>query len=168
MPRLFWGLLALTLGVYLVMVGWSLPKIAGMAGGLAPFDMRPLGYGAAEARAFLAALGDEGRGFYLDVQQRLDMAYPGLLAMVLVWALARLYRGLPALALQALAVLGSAADYLENHAVAALLRQGTAASDAMIAAASRWTVLKSGADTLVFAAILIGLAAAWRRRGRRG
>lgn len=168
MPRLFWALLAVTLGIYAVMVAWSLPQIAGMAGGLTPFDMRPMGYSAGEARAFLAALGDEGRGFYLSVQQRLDTVYPGLLAVVLVWTLARLYRGAAAVALQILAVTASAADYLENHAVATLLRAGAEISDAMIAAASRWTLLKSGADTIVFAAIVIGLARALLRRPRRG
>ena len=71
--RAVMALFAATIGLYLVMLLWSLPKIAAEAGGLTPFDMRPGGYSLAEARAFLAALSPEGTAFYLGVQHRLDM-----------------------------------------------------------------------------------------------
>ena len=79
MHRAFWISFIFATGVYLSMVFWSLPFIAGQAGGLAPFDMRPTGYSVTEARAFTQALTEEGRAFYLDVQHKLDFAYPALL-----------------------------------------------------------------------------------------
>ena len=41
------------------------------------FDMRPTGYTFVEAHAFLIALPPEGTTFYLNVQEKLDVAYPG-------------------------------------------------------------------------------------------
>jgi hypothetical protein len=58
--RIFWLVVAATLGVYLVMVLWSIPRISAEAGGLPVFDLRPGGYTFEEARAFLAALSPEG------------------------------------------------------------------------------------------------------------
>ncbi len=89
-PRLaFWLLFAATLGVYATMLGWTLPAISAAAGGLPAFDMRPGGYSFDEAKAFLAALSPEGKALYLDVQHKLDTAYPGLLAATLFFAIAR-------------------------------------------------------------------------------
>ncbi len=86
MRLIFWIMFAVMLGVYLVMVLWSLPLLMADAGGLPAFDLRPAGYSHDEAQAFLAALSPEGRAFYLDVQQWLDTAYPALLGVVLVMA----------------------------------------------------------------------------------
>ena len=91
MPRiLFWGLFGLTFAIYAAMLGWSLPVVAAAAGGLVPFDMRPGGYGFADAHAFLVALSPEGARFYVNIQQKLDIAYPGLLALTLLFAIAAL------------------------------------------------------------------------------
>src|SRR5438128_217060 len=85
---LFWSLFGITLGVYGVMLGWSLPTISNAAGGLAPFDMRPGGYSFAEAQTFLSALTTEGAEFYVNVQQRLDVAYPALITLTLFLSIA--------------------------------------------------------------------------------
>lgn len=165
----FWLLLAATLALYLVIVLWSLPRIAGQAAGLAPFDMRPLGYAAQEARAFLTALTTQGRDWYLGTQHRLDLAYPALLAATLALPFTLLARS-PALraALVLLAVAVAGFDWLENHAVAGLLRTDPAAvTDDQIAAAARWTLAKSLATTAAFTAVLaLALAALIRRRSR--
>jgi len=39
----FWMIFAVMMGVYLVMVLWSLPLIMADAGGLPAFDLRPTG-----------------------------------------------------------------------------------------------------------------------------
>ena len=164
----FWGLFAVTLGVYLAMVLWSLPRLQDMAGGLAGFDLRPMGYSPSEARELLAALGPEGADFYLSVQLWIDSAYPGLMAAVLTFAFAALARGVWVWILAAGAFVMAGCDYLENHAVAGLLRAGPdTVSDAMITAASGWTLWKSISSTVVFTALLVLLVRAGWLRLRR-
>ncbi|MGB5067222.1 MAG: hypothetical protein WBO29_07580, partial [Albidovulum sp.] len=126
--------------VYLVMVVWALPKIKTLAGGLDPFDMRPLGYSGDEARAFLSGLEAAGYDFYLNVQQELDTIFPGLLAIVLVWSFGHLATGAARWLLMLVSVLAAGFDYLENVAVRAMLLAGPASvTDSMVASASRWT-----------------------------
>jgi hypothetical protein len=175
---LFWALVALTLTTYAAMLTWSLPTLSAAAGGLAPFDMRPGGYGLAEAEAFLRALTPDGRHFYKTVQHRLDIAYPGLLALTLFLAIvgaAPRRFGLWRYALATPAIGVAVFDWFENAAVAGMLRAGVdGLTGAMVASASTWTVLKSGATTLTMT-ILVGLlflkaGTALRRRiggGRR-
>jgi LPXTG-motif cell wall-anchored protein len=65
----------------------------------------------------------------------------------------------------ALAVVGF--DWLENHAVATLLRADPTTLDAAtVAEAARWSVLKSVATTLAGLALLAGGIAALLRRRR--
>jgi hypothetical protein len=167
----FWALFAVTMGVYATMLLWSLPAISAAAGGLVPFDMRPGGYHPSEARAFLAALSPDGAAFYRDVQHRLDIAYPALLAATLFFAFTALipprlgaWRWFVALPVWIIAGF----DYAENAAVAAMIEAGAAGTtDEMVRGASRWTVLKSSA-TIVAMTILLALlgwrAMAWLRR----
>src|SRR5262245_31598053 len=78
----FWVLLALTGIVYAVIMLWSLPQLTvAIAGGSVPaFDLRPGGYSFMEAASYIRLLRPEQVAFYLDVQQRLDLLYPPLLA----------------------------------------------------------------------------------------
>lgn len=159
--RIFVALLAATAGLYLAMVLWTLPEIGREAGGLAPFDLRPFGYTPAEAEVFLAALSDRGRAVYRGIQHVLDTGFPPALAAVTIWSVLLLWRGRWRLALVGLAVVGAAADLGENLAVARLL-DGFDPGTAVLA--SRLTVVKSAASTVVYAAILAGLIRlAWRR-----
>ena len=169
----FWALFAVTAAVYLVIVLWSLPKISAAAGGAAPFDMQPFGYSFDEAKTFLAALTPEGSEFYLNVQHRLDAAYPALLAATLFFAIRALAPGvgfvptLPAL----IALPGAIFDYLENASVTAMLNAGAAGlTPELIARASRWTLLKSIFTTIAMLLLLALLGRAlWFRvsSGRR-
>ena len=167
-----WVFLTLAMAVYLTMILWSLPHLRQAAGGRVAFDLRPMGYQPAEARALVAALGAEGRAFYLNVQHRLDTAYPALLAVVLALAFRLLARGWMVWALTAIAVLAAAFDYLENWAVAVLLRAGPEAiTDAMVESASRWTLLKSATASVAFVALVVLLLRAgwvWLRQRLSG
>ena len=158
---------ALSLAVaalYLVMAVWSLPEIVAEADGLMPFDLRPFGYSAAAAEDFLNALSEEGRVFYAETQHGLDLFYPGLFLIWAVWTLWLLIRAPWVWGLMVLAALGCFADYSENAAVARLL-EGFDAD--LAAAASRWTVVKSAAVSVVLLAILWALGRRlWRRSGR--
>ncbi len=162
---LLWLVLAAMLAIYLVMLLWSLPHLAALAGGAAMFDLRPTGYDLASATALIAALGAEGQGFYLTVQQGLDTAFPMLKAVVLILAFFRLYPARLAAPLGLIALVVSLCDELENAAIAAMLRAGAEGlTDEMVATASHWTQLKSAGDTLLMVLLLIGLAwGLWRR-----
>ena len=124
MRPLFWTVVGAALLLYGVILFWSLPQISADAGGLAAFDLRPVGYDRDEAKAFLTALSPAGRDFYLSVQHRLDLVFPPLMALALGWATLLLapppWRKARWL-LAAPAGLGAVLDLLENRAVAALL-----------------------------------------------
>lgn len=160
---LYWGLFGVTMAVYATMLAWSLPAVSAAAGGLAPFDMRPSGYSLDEARAFLAALTSEGADFYRNVQQRLDIAFPALIALTLGFGIVGLLpRRLGAWRWLGLAVALPVAvfDYLENHAVARMIEAGAAGLTAeLVAAASQWTVLKSMATSIVMTGLLVVIVA---------
>ena len=165
------GLFGVTLLIYVVMVTWSLPRIAADAGGLRAFDLRPMGYTFAEAKEFLASLSPEGTQFYLNTQHRLDILYPGLMALTLALGLWHLLRGAPAfvrLALLVPPVLSAVFDFLENAHVSALLSAGASGVTAdMVAASSRATVLKSVLGAVAVASLLT-VAAVRQARHLRG
>ncbi|MCB1497396.1 MAG: hypothetical protein KDJ86_16570 [Bauldia sp.] len=167
----FWTLFAATVIVYAVMMMWSLPIIATQAGGLTPFDLRPAGYGLTEAQAFLAALPADGVAFYLGIQQMLDTAYPALLGATLFFAIAGLAPerlGVWRWVLAAFAVPGAVFDWLENASVVAMLKAGPdGVTPEMVAAANRWTVLKSAFTTLAMAIVVVLLVRWFIDRRRR-
>lgn len=148
--------------VWLAMTFWTFPELRRLSGGLEPFDLRLTGYGAADTMSYLDALGAEGRQYYLTVQQRLDWAFPALLALSLLGALARLVSGPVLWLLSAAALAGAGFDYLENAAVRDMLIRGAAGDVAM--AASRWTVLKGlGFGLATAGLVLLLLRAGWQR-----
>ena len=160
----FWISLLTAAGVYLTMILWTLPAINAAAGGLAPFDLRPLGYDFGDAQAFLRALPEQGRQLYLDVQQRLDTAYPALLTLVLGLGIALVSPpkfGNWKWPLALTSVPGSLFDYRENMLVRHILNSPPDALDpALVAAASRATVLKS-VLTAVSMSVLLVLCILW-------
>jgi hypothetical protein len=58
--------------VWAVMFFGPLAHLTRLAGGLTPFDIRLRGYNYAEARAFLEALGAQGRAYYASPELILD------------------------------------------------------------------------------------------------
>lgn len=168
----FWISLAVSAAIYLIMVGWSLPRISAAAGGLAPFDMRPSGYEPDEARTFLSALSEEGRGFYLSVQHRLDLVYPPVLALTLalgLWIMAPVRAVIPLLVLVAVPLLAMIADLAENWLVAQMLNTPPESlNDNLVAIASTATVLKSVMTTIAMTLLLLFTAySGWRKWRRR-
>ncbi len=142
--RIYWGIVALTVANFALLVLWAAPRVSGDTG-LLLFDER-FSYSHAEALAFLDALSDEGRAVYLLELRLLDTLFPILLAISLAIGLFHLSRAWPApvrLAALAFPALGAAFDLQENAAVAGMLRIGPAeVTAAMAEAASRWTSLK--------------------------
>ena len=162
--------------VYAAMVLVTLPHLASIAAnnGLVdarPFDMQPMGYDFDSTRAFLKALGKEGRNEYLEVQQRLDTAFPLLnglsLAIGLIWLGSTF--NLPVIAARLLAiVLGAASagfDWAENFAVAAMLQVGPdALTPSLVERANMFTMLKTIAVSTTMTLLLIGLIVVLVRR----
>lgn len=165
------GAALLAASVYLAMIGVTLAHLEFISG-QAPFDMRPFGYGPAEAAELLGGLGIEGRRFYLTRQMPLDTLYPALLALTLSSTLCWLGRGMPNRGLVRLGVtlaVGSALfDYVENLCVVAMIWSWPEVSGPLVYAASVATIAKSVMTTLaimlVFATAFSG---AWLPNGLR-
>lgn len=167
---ILFGLAAIA--VYLVMLNATLATITDMTG-LAAFDMRPGGYGAAEAHELLTALGEIGRRYYLTRQIPLDLAYPALLALTLI-SITRIPYGhgpLPKTGKIAVATsIGFAlADYLENLGIAAMLWQGPGISDNLVLATSAASVTKAALTSIAIpCALLVVIRAGYHARFRSG
>jgi hypothetical protein len=70
------GLLVASGLMWAVMFFGPLAHLTRLAGGLTPFDIRPRGYSYAEARAFLEAIGEQGRRYYARVSHRHVLSAP--------------------------------------------------------------------------------------------
>jgi hypothetical protein len=161
----YWFVFAVTLGIYLTMLTWTLPGISADAAGLVPFDMRPMGYSPDEARSFLAALGDKGRALYLGPQAQLDLVYPLVLAVVLAGAVSVLISDWRLRGVLYVFVLGGMlADYTENTFVALMLEYTEPVPDRLANLASKATVVKSVLTGLAMIAVLVGLIRAGKKR----
>jgi hypothetical protein len=163
--KLYWIIVVVTLGIYLTMLLWTMPHLHELTGGLFIFDLRPTGYTADEARTLLLAMGTDGRNFYAQKQQMLDLFYPAFLACSLAGGLFTLLPAKLSYPLAATAFASMMFDYLENHAVAGMLAlDPLKLSEGAVAAANRWTVLKSMTGGLAMTALLIAVVAhIWKR-----
>lgn len=159
MPRMFWLYLAALIGAWLGMNLWSAPRIEELSGGLRLLDMRFTGYSFAEAQSFLLAIGEEGRALYLGWQLWLDMLFPPLLGVVLYYCYRWLLPGLSRILIAAVAVGSVVIDYLENAALAAMLRTGPENLTLdLVARANFWTVTKWSFASLGILVLLLGIA----------
>lgn len=174
--KLYWVLFAITFGLYLTMVFWALPRISNIAGGMTAFDLQPFGYDVQYAHSFLNALfenGPSGRDFYLNVQHRLDMAYPaamGLFFIITIHAFSTGVNQILRLCLMILPLLSCAFDYAENYYVSIMLRKlPDLPSEAEVNTANLMTMFKSGFITVsVIAMIILILRALVKKTAHRG
>jgi hypothetical protein len=67
--------------MWAVMFFGPLAHLSRLASGLTPFDIRSRGYSYAEARAFLEAIGQQGRRYYVSPELVIDTVYPPLCAV---------------------------------------------------------------------------------------
>lgn len=160
------GMIAIAAGstgaiIYAVMINVTLAHIEAVSG-LAAFDMRPLGYGPAEAEMLLKALGADGRAYYLSHQIALDTLYPAMLALTLIAAI--LWFGKPMrdsrLVRLGIAVSVGCAlfDYIENLGIVAMLLSGPDVSSLLVFFASAATIAKSALTTLaILMTLFIGI-----------
>ncbi len=169
MPRVFWVFLAGMLAVWFLMNLGTAPRIQDMAGGLRLLDMRFTGYSYEDANDFLVALGADGTALYLDVQLWLDTLFPPLLGGVLFMSFRWLFPGKTGVIIGTLSLTSIIVDYLENAAIAAMLRVGPDATTAeMAATASQWTTLKWSLSLVGLVTLAVGTALRLRRRWLSG
>ena len=168
MQRAFWLSFVAAITIYLIMALWSVPFIAHQAGGQVPFDMRPMGYSLSDAQNFLGALSQDGRVFYLDVQQKLDIAYPALLGLALILGLQLALRRPWGTVFGLVALMATAADYFENYIVAGMLQTPPDSLDAAtVQVASFLTMSKSLGHMTCFVALILGVSTHLMRRALR-
>jgi prepilin signal peptidase PulO-like enzyme (type II secretory pathway) len=165
MPRIFWGLVTALVASWLSMNLWTAPRLEELAGGLRLLEMRIAGYSLDDAQNFIAAIGDEGTALYLDRQLPLDTVFPPLLAAVLFLFYRWLFRGKAALTIGVAALTTVVVDYLENAAVAAMLRAGAdGLTPELAASAHRWTTTKWSLSLIGLVALVLGLVLRLRHR----
>lgn len=152
--------------VYLLMIKVTLAHIEAVSG-YVPFDMRPLGYGPADAAMLLEALGAEGRAYYLSYQIPLDTLYPAMLALTLIATLLWIGQRIPDSKLVRFGIVLSASsalfDYIENLGIVALIWSWPSISVPLVYAASTATIAKSVITTLAVLVVLLS-GVIWTRR----
>ena len=177
-----WVVAALLAGngvLWAVMFFGTLAHLQALAGGAAPFDIRPLGYGYEEARSFLEAIGEQGRAYYLHPQLILDTVYPPFYAVsrgLALWWLTmpgRLYDGaVPQRwrwTLVAMPVVMAICDGVENVCITKMLWSWPDLSPGLVQVSSLATRVKfiAGVFTeILMAALAIPALLRWRQLPR--
>ena len=149
--------------VYWLMINVTLAEIQAISGQV-PFDMRPLGYGPAEAAVLLDGLTADGRAYYLTHQIPLDTIYPAMLALTLVamnrWFGQRM-KSNKLVRLGIVSSLGAAVfDYAENLGVATMILTWPEPANSLVHAASIATIAKSILTTIAVTLVLV-IGAKW-------
>jgi hypothetical protein len=159
--------------MWAVMFFGPLAHLTHLAGGLTPFDIRPKGYSYPEARAFLEAIGDQGRGYYAGPELVIDTFYPPLYAVsrgLALWWLTMPGRVRKAplplkvrYALVAVPILMASLDLVENGCVGVMLWTWPDLSHGLVEVSSLATRVKIMAGVLT-EALMGALAVIWLMR----
>ena len=167
------GLLVASGLLWAVMFFGPLAHLTHVAGGLTPFDISPKGYSYADARAFLEAIGEQGRRYYANPELVIDTFYPPLYALsrgLALWWLTmpgRLREAPLSLkvryGLVAVPILMASLDLVENGCIAVMLWTWPDLSHGLVEVSSFATQMKIMAGVLT--EVLMGvLAVIWLMR----
>ncbi len=159
--------------LWAVMFFGPLAHLTHLGGGLTPFDIRSKGYSYLEARAFLEAMGEEGRRYYASPELVIDTFYPPLYSVsrgLALWWLTMPGRVRDAplplkvrYALIAVPILMASLDLVENSCIAVMLWTWPELSDGLVEVSSLATRVKILAGVLT--EVLMGvLAVLWLMR----
>jgi hypothetical protein len=165
--------------MWAVMFFGPLAHLSRLASGLTPFDIRSRGYSYAEARAFIEAVGEQGRAYYASPELVIDTFYPPLYAVsrgLALWWLTMPGRVRQAplplkvrYVLVAVPILVASLDLVENSCIAVMLWTWPDLSHGLVEVSSLATQVKIIAGVLT--EVLMGvLAVIWLMRwgvGRR-
>jgi hypothetical protein len=163
------GIFILTMGVYLTMLCYTIPKVERYAPGLALFDLSPTGYSTQHAITLLESLGQEGRNVYLYQQLPIDFLFPGLFAvshaLLLTWLFAKSFESNSKIFYLAIVpILGGFFDYLENISIVCMIKSFPELSQGLVATASIFTILKSASVAAFFVLLYIGVASLLKQK----
>ena len=158
----------LTMGVYLIMFCYTIPKVERHAPGLALFDLSPTGYSTQHAITLLESLGQEGRNVYLYQQLPVDFLFPGLFAvsltLLLTWIFAKSFQSNSKIFYFAVVpILAGIFDYLENISIVSMIQSFPDLPQGLVATASIFTMLKSASIAAFFVLLYIGVASLLKR-----
>lgn len=147
-------LFVLTNLIYFLMVLVTIPATVEYSRGLQVLDMMPLGYDFDYVEALFAALGEDGRDYYLYRQIPLDMLYPLLFAvgysLLLAFFLKKINKLNRLYLLCLIPFLAGLADYLENFGIIALLNSYPGISSSVVTITAFFSILKSVSTTVYF------------------
>jgi hypothetical protein len=156
--------------LWAVMFFGPFAHLSRLSGGMTPFDVRPAGYSYLEARAFLEAIGEQGRAYYANPELILDAFYPPLYAVsrgLALWWLTmpgRIAKAPVPLkvrwALIAVPILMASLDVVENGCIAVMLWTWPNLSNAVVELSSFGTQVKIIAGALT-EMLIAGLAIVW-------
>jgi hypothetical protein len=158
--------------LWAVMFFGTLAHLSRLADGLSPFDIRPEGYSYEQARAFLGAIGGQGRAYYLNPQLVIDSIYPPLYAIsrgLALWWLTKPGRLRARLSsrlrygLVGVPVAMAGLDLIENGCIAAMLWTWPDLSQRLVQLSSLATQGKIALGVLTEATMAV-LAAIWLLR----
>lgn len=159
--------------LWAIMFFGPLAHLSRLAGGPKPFDIRPTGYSYDEARAFLDAIGEQGRAYYFNPELIIDTIYPPLYAIsrgLALWWLTRPGRIRPVplpltfrAALVGIPLAMASIDIIENGCIAVMLWTWPDLSHALVIVSSLMTQVKIGLGALT-EVLMGGLALMWLRR----
>jgi hypothetical protein len=165
--------------LWAVMFFGTLAYLSRLAGGLKPFDIRPTGYSYEEAWAFINAIGEQGRAYYLNPELIIDTVYPPLYAISRAFALwwltmpGRVRRALLPLGLRyafiGIPVAMASLDIIENSCIARMLWTWPDLSSGVVSISSVATETKIALGALT-ETLMGSLALIWLLRltlGRR-
>lgn len=155
------SLLALTMVVYILMIGYSIPAVTAFAPELPIFDMSPTGYTFAYANELLSTLGVEGRHLYLTTQLPLDFIYPSLFSisysLLLVWLFRKTFKADSKIYYVALVpFIGGVFDYMENLSIIKMINSFPNLQESTVEMASTFTIIKSSFVTAFFVLLMVG------------
>lgn len=157
-----------TLGVYITMLTFSVPKVLQHSGGMTILDVMPTGYSSEYVRKLFETLGEAGRNVYLFQQIPLDMIYPGLFAITFSLLLALLFERVLSTKskIQKLIILPFLAgifDYLENLGIIVMLNMHPNFPSWVANATNVFSIIKSLITIIVFVLIIYGIIALMMR-----
>ncbi len=153
--------LLISQGIFMMMQHYTMPIIAGEAGGMSILDAQPLGYSYDYVVHFLEQLSPRGYTYYQWIQLPLDVLYPMMnfilsittLGILKGWGekvdmrIASLWMTLP--------FIGMLSDYMENVIIALMLADREHVVLWLVRLCSSLTIIKSSAVMLFYGVCLI-------------
>ncbi|MCB1450689.1 MAG: hypothetical protein KDJ67_11330 [Nitratireductor sp.] len=135
MKRGFWLAVAIAMASYALLIFWVAPVLYHRSGGLPVFDIRISAYSAEDAMAYVEALGETGRQFYLTRVRPLDTLFPIAFCLALVLGYGRWLPGKNSgvrAALILVAVVYLVCDLWENANIATMLENPAKIDPALV------------------------------------